>query len=403
MNNRRITAVMLTMVLAGGALAGCGSAASTDSAAETTETADGAVEETAGDTAETTEAAEDAGTEEEDEMFMPSDFVQERAGTDEFDSYDEIIGYLEGEEGYAYVSVDGSAAYVLAVSDSLYTMDGANVSGAVSLYGYNGEGKLVNVGNAYSGDEAYPIRDGDGTLYVCSETEYGEMKISADTNGLFYTKLIDAEYAEDGTASFSGFVRENDDINSSSEDIGITTEEEFKALFTAMEAAEPIHFWKAEYASYDEAIAGLQSGNGYAYLTIDGYDGEVLALTDFTYTWDNGENAAITAYLYVQNGEKAEFLATVLDGGTNYPIRVENGVLYATGHAEYGEMTITQDENGRNQLTYTKHAVLSYDTDQKATIEIEGDVSASTEDEFYALYDTVADMAPVDFQVVAAQ
>ncbi len=401
MNNRRLTAVMLTMVLAGGALAGCGSAAADSAAEETTGTTDAAAEETADDTAESAEAAENTETEAEDETFIPSDFVQERAGMDTFDSYDEIIDYLEGDEGYAYLSLDGSAGYVLGISDSLYTMDGAEVSGSISLYGYNSDGKLVNVGNAYASDEAYPLRNGNGILYVCNDIEYGETKISADTNGLFYTKLIDAEYAEDGSVSLSGFVREDDDINNSSEDIGISTEEEFKALYTAMDEVEPIHFRKAEYASYDEAIASLQSGNGYAYLTIDGYDGDVLAITDFTYTWDNGENASITAYLYVQDGDKAEYLGTVMDGGTNYPIRVENGVLYATGHAEYGEMVITQDDAGRNQLTYTKHAVLTYDADQKATVETEGDVSAATEDEFYALFDTVADMAPVNFQVAA--
>lgn len=410
MKKRQAAAALLTMAMIGTALAGCGS---TDGASAT-ESSEAAAEETAEDIGAEAEeaadaedtAAEDAAGEEEAEAdgeeFMPADFIQERAGTNEFDDYEDILRYLEGDEGYAYISIDGSTAYVLAVSDELYAWDdNTNAAMGVSLYAYDADGKLTNAGTAYSNGTAYPIRCNDGTLYVCGSHEYGEMKISEETGGLFYTKLIDVSYADDGTESFSGFVRENGDINEYSEDIGVTTWDEFQALFTAIDDVEPISFYKAEYDSYDAVIAGLKPGDAYAYLQIDGYDGDILAVTDYTYQWDNGENAAITAYLYEETEDgKAQLLASVLDGGTNYPIRCTDGVLYATGHAQYGEMTITKDDSGRDQLTYTRHAVISYDTDQKAAFETEGDVNVTTEDEFYALYDTVTDMAPVDFQIV---
>ncbi len=398
MKNRQAAAILLAMVMATGTLAGCSSSggSSTDTAAAE-ETTEETTDEETEETAEAEDSAADEAAGDETEEFIPDDFVQERAGVNEFDDYDDVIRYLEGNEGYAYIGLDGSSAMVLAVSDQL-TDD--NEATDVCLYAYNSDGKLTNVGNAFSVDASMPIRSDGSTLYVCGDTEYSEMKISEETGGLFYTRVIDMDKGTDGTVSFSGFVRENDDINESSEEIGVSTEEEFQALFTAIEDVEPIHFNKAEYDSYDAAVSSLKSGDGYAYLTIDGYDGEILAITDYIYQWDNGENASITAYLYEEKDGKAQFVASVLDGGTNYPIRVENGVLYATGHAKYGEMTIAQDESGRDCLTYTKYAAISYDADQNPVFETAGDVTVTTEDEFYALYDTVSDMAPVDFQTV---
>ena len=151
MKKRQAAAALLTMAMIGTALAGCGS---TDGASAT-ESSEAAAEETAEDIGAEAEeaadaedtAAEDAAGEEEAEAdgeeFMPADFIQERAGTNEFDDYEDILRYLEGDEGYAYISIDGSTAYVLAVSDELYAWDdNTNAAMGVSLYAYDADGKL---------------------------------------------------------------------------------------------------------------------------------------------------------------------------------------------------------------------------------------------------------------------
>lgn len=396
-----LTAMMATM------LAGCGSSESAAPAAgteETTEQAEAADTDAAEEAQDTQEAAtEPSEAEEFDEGFMPSDFIQEQAGVDTFDSYEDVLGYLNGEnQGFAYISLDGSTPYVLAVTDTLYALDDTTMAASsVSLYAYNADGKLVNVGNAYSaGGEDDPVRCEDGTLYVCSADEYGEMKISQDTNGLFYTREISRYSETDGTVSFSGFVREDDDINSSSEDIGISTDEEFEALLTSGREKTPIRFWGAEYASYDDVIAQLPADYGYAYLTIDGYDGDVLAVTDFTYQWDNGENASLTAYLYVQNGDTVQYLGNVMTGGTGYPVRCANGILYNCNMVQYGEMKVEQKSDGKYGLTYTNRGTITNNADGTVEIETEGKLAGAEENEIRDKIAAMDGVAVVDFTVV---
>ena len=41
------------------------------------------------------------------EAFMPNGFIEEKAQKNEFDSYEEVIGYLEAGQAYTYVDVLG--------------------------------------------------------------------------------------------------------------------------------------------------------------------------------------------------------------------------------------------------------------------------------------------------------
>lgn len=400
--------MILMAVTAGALLAGCGDSVSTAPAVTTEEAVDKAdtlaAAETEVSSEEATDVAEEIGEAEEfDEGFIPSDFVQERAGVDSFDSYADILSYLGGEnEGFAFISVDGSADYVLAVTDTMYALDDTmGAASLASLYAYDNNGKLVNIGGAYSGGgEEDPIRCEDEILYVCSPDEYGAMKISADTNGLFYTKDISRYDDSDGAVAFSGFVREDDDINSFSEDIGISTNEEFEELLASGREKTPIRFWGAEYVSYDDVIAQLPAGYGHAMLTIDGYDGNILAVTDSTYQWDNGENVSLTAYLYVQNGDSVQYLGNVMTGGTGYPIRCENGILYNCNMVQYGEMKVEQKSDGKYGLVYTNRGTLTNKADGTIEIETEGKLVGADEDEIRDKIASVESVGVVDFTVV---
>ncbi len=380
---RKYLSLMLTAVMAGSLLTACGSASTESAAADTT------AEETTEDAAEEPVATET----ETDADFIPGDFVQERALKDSFDSYDDIISYLNGEtEGFAYIQLTGSTAYVLAVSDQVSTEN--NTASGAAFYAYNADNKLVNVGNAY-GD----LFCDDSTLYVCTETEYGEMQINSETNGLTYTKCVDK--TDDVESPYMGFVRETAE-GESSEDIGIETDEQFEALFDAIAGVPAITFSRAAYASYDEIISQLSTGEGYAYINLNGYEGDILATCTGTYE-DNGVNCAIDAMLYVENNGKAELLASVQTGGTAYPVTVDGGVLYYNTPVQYAEADVTTDADGKYQLNYIKLAAVSYDAEGNATYNTKGDISASdltNEEDFYALFDGSEGKAPVDFTLV---
>ena len=371
---------MLTVVMAGSLLTACGSASTESAEADTT------TEDTAEDTAAAAETETDAG-------FIPGDFVQERALKDSFDSYDEIISYLNGEtEGFAYIQLTGSTAYVLAVSDQVSTEN--NTASGAAFYAYNADNKLVNVGNAY-GD----LFCDDSTLYVCTDTEYGEMQINSETNGLTYTKCVDK--TDDADSPYMGFVRETAE-GESSEDIGVETDEQFEALFDTIAGVPVITFSRAAYASYDEIISLLSADEGYAYINLNGYEGDILATCTGTYE-DNGVNCAIDAMLYVENNGKAELLASVQTGGTAYPVTVDGGILYYTTPVQYAEADVTTNADGKYQINYIKYAAVTYDAEGNASYITKGDIAASditSEDDFYALFDGSEGKTPVNFTLV---
>lgn len=389
---KKYLSVVLATAMTASLIVGCGSAST--SAGETTEetAAETAAEDTTADEAETDAEQSEAAAD-----FMPSDFVQERALKDTFDTYDDIISYLNGEnEGFAYVQITGSTAYALAVSDKV-AADGT--SSEAAIYAYNDDNKLVNVGNAFS-DETHPLLSDDSTLYACTDTQYGEMQINSETHGLMYVKYIEKDTSEDAALPYLGFVRETAESDTS-EDHGIETDEQFQALFDGIADVPAITFAKAAYASYDEIISTLSVGEGYAYVTLNGYDGDILATC--TGTYEDGGNHAIDALLYVENNGKAELLASVQTGGTAYPVTIDGGILYYNTPVQYAEADVTTNADGKYQLNYIKYAAVSYDADGNASYITKGSISASditSEDDFYNLFEGSDGKTAVDFTLV---
>lgn len=384
---------VLAAAMAGSLLAGCGSA----STAETTaKAADTAGETTTQESTTEAAASADDGESEDDSEFIPDDFVQERALTNKFDRYEDIINYLDGEnEGFAYVQINGSTEYLLAISDKVSTEN--NTSTEAYFYTFNDDNKLVNIGLAF-GDENHPLLCDGTTLYMCSDTEYGEMQINPKSHGLTYMKNV-TKNQSDGT--YSGFVREKAD-EESTEVKDVETDEQFAALFDAISDVPAIKFTRAAYGSYDEIISGLPEGAGYAYIKLNGYEGDILAVCSATYE-DEGTNCSIDATLYAENNGKAELLASVQTGGTAYPVTVEDGILYYNTRTQFAQADVTKNEDGKYQLNYIKFAAITYNSAGEESFETKGDISASdlsSKDDFYALFEETEGKTPVNFTLV---
>ena len=72
-----------------------------------------------------------------DESFIPNGFIEEKIQKNEFDSYEEVISYLEAGQAYTYVDVLGSDEPVLLVTEGTYdNQDGKNDSVSISAYVY---------------------------------------------------------------------------------------------------------------------------------------------------------------------------------------------------------------------------------------------------------------------------
>ena len=97
---------------------------------------------------------------------------------------------------------------------------------------------------------------------------------------------------------------------SDAEDVETNAEADAQGADSEQEAAEdgelmPSSFvetvaGKTDFASYDEIISYLKKGQGYAYIKLKGYNGDILAITESVYT-DNNENHSTDVSLY---GEK---------------------------------------------------------------------------------------------------
>ena len=111
----------------------------------------------------------------------PSNGFEDRVGKTSFESYDEIIGLLEGDEAYALVNVKGYDGEVLLVTD--YTYDdlmGHIATTECTPYTIKADGTCSADSIIVSGGTATPIKmDKDGVLMTASHTSvekdcYGE-------------------------------------------------------------------------------------------------------------------------------------------------------------------------------------------------------------------------------------
>ena len=176
-------------------------------------------------------------------------FLDNRTGKTEYDSFDEVIEQLEPGEAYAYVTIAGHDGEVLAVAESTYEWDeNTNAAIDVDFYAEVGyvDNKVMNIGSVSTGGTAYPIRcSEEGIVYACNNAVYGELKIT-DTDLLFYAKKIVIDYDSNGDSTIEGFTTEDGSMANSSKDIGITTQDEFFAMYDVLENIPIINFQVVE-------------------------------------------------------------------------------------------------------------------------------------------------------------
>lgn len=201
------------------------------------------------DTASADETASDddvqeAETEQGDgagDAFMPSSFVETAAGKDEFESYDEIISYLEKGQGYAYIELKGYAGELLAITETVYAENNENHSTEVSVYGKK-DGMVNNFGNAFSLEKEYPIAVSDGVLYSCYTGTYDSHFINSKTYGLMVKDSI--VISDDG--SYIGFLRETTSSDEADTIDFTGGEKEYNEYWRNYNAATPINFTVVE-------------------------------------------------------------------------------------------------------------------------------------------------------------
>jgi len=169
-----------------------------------------------------------------------SSFVEEHSGKYEFDSYDELISYLEAGEGYAYIEVVGYNGKVLAITEELIATEGKYVSNSVYFYALINN-KVKYVGIAFTYGEGNTVRMADNIIYVGEPDQVESDFFNETGDGIMIKDLVYKYENEDGSISYGGFTREN---NSFDEDgfTEVETQEPFFECLEIYENAESIEF-----------------------------------------------------------------------------------------------------------------------------------------------------------------
>lgn len=97
---------------------------------------------------------------------------------------------------------------------------------------------------------------------------------------------------------------------------------------------------KTSFDSYDDAIAALTSGQGYAYLKLKGSDEDILAVTDLVFEADH---SAYEISLYGKSEGTVKSLGLVTGNGSAYPLRIEDGIIYAGDNHSYETYFISEE------------------------------------------------------------
>lgn len=163
---------------------------------------------------------------------------------------------------------------------------------------------------------------------------------------------------------------------------------------------------KTEFKDYDELISYLEKGQGYAYIQLQGYDGELLVISKELYDDGDGEQVAMEAVVYGVVGGKVQYLTVAVSDGTARPIAVNDGVLVYAHQHEVGGDFLNPDATGIMSKFYAYESFedgeASYSGFFRDTNSFDEDNQreVDTEEAYYELYQVYLDGDPIVFTVV---
>lgn len=171
---------------------------------------------------------------------IPNSQVEIQAGKTAFSSYEELIGYLEEGQGYAYVTIEGYEGQALLVADQTYEFEGSMAAMAASVY-LEQDG-MVRFSSTVGGQgTAYPIRWKNGIVYTAGGHEVCSYFISEETQAVMVKDSVMESIDGDGTASYIGFLREKNDF-SHDETIDTDSDEIFRDKMKEYDEATVVSF-----------------------------------------------------------------------------------------------------------------------------------------------------------------
>ena len=112
---------------------------------------------------------------------------------------------------------------------------------------------------------------------------------------------------------------------------------------------------KTEFDSFDDVIANLMQGQGYAYVQLQGEDDQLLAVTDLVFLADD---SASEACIYGIRDGKAVNIGNVFGNGSAFPLRYKDGIIYGGDNHRYETYFVSEDWQSLMMKDYISDGVV---------------------------------------------
>lgn len=199
--------------------------------------------------------------------------LEKRAGKTSFDSYEEIIGLLEGDEAYAFVNIMGYDGQVLLITEHTFdNWDGNMASIEATPYTIKADGKVTADSPLVTGGTANPLAIDDRGLIYCASHRI-MAKMCYGVNGDLDKELMNLEYVcieefdDAGNAKkVGGFIcTENQIVNNPGTEIAGDDLEAFDRMYEDYGNAKVIGFTtkKSFLTSWDQDASSLKTIRAY--------------------------------------------------------------------------------------------------------------------------------------------
>ncbi len=322
-------------------MTGCGgkTEAPAEDTASTEESVDATATEAESDTVETvvedadaeaTKESEEAESEVED-AIKEAEAVEEEITVDpEFmanvELYDEVVSGLTENDYVAFVDLGKENDFLItAIGDYVFdNLDEGMAATEGTLYGINADGEIVQLGTLEGGGTATPLAIKDDQLFYANHVAVTTVTVNDDISGI--ETVEDESFDTYDEATFIPFTSVTE-----CGDLGYYGAEDFVQMQSG----------KTEFTDFDDVIANLEPGQGYAKIQLYGCDVEFLAVTEQVFEADN---SAAEASIYGDIGSGA-FMCTLVSGnGSSYPLRLEDGIIYGGDNHTYSTYFAFENE-----------------------------------------------------------
>ncbi len=192
-----------------------------------------------------------------------------------------------------------------------------DISGLYYDWTVTDESTLANWGGGNMQVKSYRYLSDDETVDLCTwyDIEIGiaySLSVSAvDLDGFDLRAVAESMYSEDANTEDFGY-----------ED------------FLQEQAG------RTEFTDFDDIISCLTEGQGYAYIKVYGCDDDILAVSPLVFEADHSSNEM--SLYRMQEGRPVQ-ISSVYGNGSAYPLRLEDGIIYAGDNHTYETFFMSED------------------------------------------------------------